>query len=213
MRSCLLAGAFALVGASAAHAADLIMDTAPVEPVATSITDGGVYVQLLGGLVQDLDTTFYQGGIAIGGSGTKYGYGVAGTVGVVVMDGLSVEADVLHTSRDFADADNGEFFTTTSLMGNLKYTVALNATFSVYGAAGLGYIWGTDQWPGVQQNYNGFGYQLIAGASAVLTDNITGLVEYRYQNQFDSTHNDPDNSLYGLAIPTSTILAGLKLSF
>lgn len=213
MRSCLLAGVFALAGASAAHAADLIIDTAPVEPVTTGIADSGIYVQLLGGFVQDLDVTYYQGGSVNGTSGTEYGYGVAGTIGVVVMDGLSVEADVLHTSRDYGDADNGEFFTTTSLMGNLKYTIGLNDTFSIYGAAGLGYIWGTDEAPGYHADYNGFGYQLIAGASAALTENITGLVEYRYQNQFDNTGNDPDDSFYGLAIPTSTVLAGLKLSF
>lgn len=213
MRSYVFAGAFALLGASAAQAADLIVDAAPPATVDAAYANSSIYVQLLGGVAQNLDVTYYQNGNDTGSSETEFGYAVAGTIGVVVMDGLSVEADVLHTSRDYGEADNGEFYTTTSLMGNLKYTIQLDDTFSVYGAAGLGYVWGTDEAPGYKADYNGFGYQLIAGVSASLTDNITGLVEYRYQNQFDSSDNIDDGTGYGLEIPASTVLVGLRLSF
>lgn len=213
MRTYILVGAFALVGASAVQAADLMIESAPAQAVDAAYANSSIYVQLLGGVAQSLDVTYYQNGNDNGSSETEFGYAVAGTIGVVVMDGLSVEADVLRTSRDFAESKNDGFYTTTSLMGNLKYTVQLNDTFSVYGAAGLGYVWATDEAPGYEADYNGFGYQLIAGVSASLTDNITGLVEYRYQNQFDSKSNYADTGNYGLDLPTSTLLAGVKISF
>ena len=129
----------------------------------------------------------------------------------MVLDGLSLEADLLHTRRDYANADDLTF-STVSLMANVKYTIALNDTFSVYGAVGLGHVWGEEAWTGNSNEYGSFGYQLIAGVGAKLTDNISAVAEYRFQDTFDKS-NYQGSGDYGLSIPASTVLAGLKLSF
>lgn len=210
MRSLMIAGAVVLAGAVGVHAADLIVDEAPAVSD-TGFVNSSMYVQLLGGAVQNLAVDYYTAGAADGSADTEFGYAIAGTVGVVVMDGLSIEGDVLHTSRDAADFDSN-YYATTSVMANLKYTVDLNDTFSVYGAVGVGYVWGTEYFAGDTTDYNGFGAQVIAGVGAKLTENISGVAEYRYQTTFDKSNFDGPAD-FGLIIPTGTVLAGLKLSF
>jgi opacity protein-like surface antigen len=210
MRSILLASAVLLVGAVGAQAADLIVEDAPVA-ADTSFVNSNIYVQLLGGFVQNLPVNYFEDGQDDGDADTDFGFGVAGTVGVVVMDGLSLEADILYTKRDYADADDLTY-STLSLMANAKYTIALNDTFSVYGAVGLGHVWGEEAWTGNSNEYASFGYQLIAGVGAKLTDNISAVAEYRFQDTFDKS-NYQGSGDYGLSIPASTVLAGLKLSF
>lgn len=210
MRSLLLGAAVVLAGAVGAQAADLIVEEAPVV-ADTSFVNSSIYVQLLGGFVQDLPVNYYSGGSDSGEADTDFGYAIAGTVGVVVLDGLSVEADVLYSSRKYAE-DSRETYSTLSLMANAKYTVQLNDTFSVYGAVGLGYVWGTDEYPSGSDDYDSFGYQVIAGVGAKLTDNISAVAEYRFQDTFDKS-NYQGSGDYGLIIPVSTVLAGLKFSF
>jgi len=210
MRSILLASAVVLAGAVAAQAADLLVEEAPVA-ADTSFVNSGIYFQLLGGFVQDLDITYYSNGEVSSEYDTDFGYSFAATAGVVVVEGLSIEADVLYTTRDYAHNDT-DSYSTLSLMANAKYTVALNDTFSVYGGVGLGYIWGIDDWASGSETYEGFGYQVIAGVGAKLTDNITAVAEYRFQDTLDKS-NYQGSGDYGLSIPVSTVLAGLKLSF
>ena len=132
------AAATALCFTTQGFAADLIVmsDDAPD----MSALNSQIYVQLLGGVALPHDVTFYLGTDVDAVDPTVPGYAVAGTLGVVVYDGLSVEADVLHTFRD-EEADGGDTYATTSLMANLKYTAHLNDMFSVYGAVGVGHIW------------------------------------------------------------------------
>lgn len=195
--------AFAL-SVAGAHAADLIVDepAAVVDPVAT-----GFYAQLVGGAA-------LPGVIDYSSSGEydmDAGWGLGGTLGVTVMDGLSVELDVLHLSRTMSDYDYYDV-ATTSVMGNLKYTIDLNDTFSIYGAAGLGYIFvtETDDDSGDTYHGGGLGYQLIAGVGAKVAENISVIGEYRFQNTFSGSEQD-----YGQSVdtPTSAILAGIKLGF
>jgi opacity protein-like surface antigen len=206
----LLLAATALGFASAAHAADLIVDTAPAS-VDPSFVDSSIYAQLLGGAIGG-DIQWWEDGEDDGNTETNPGWAVAGTIGVVVMDGLSLEADVLHTSRTSVDDGEDDVYTTTSLMANAKYTLHLNDTFSVYGAAGLGYIWQNENYFGTDYAYNGIGYQLIAGVGMKLTDNITGLVEYRFQDSLDR-NNYTDDDYYGASFGGSTVLAGIKVGF
>jgi opacity protein-like surface antigen len=209
MRSLLLGAAVVLASAVGVQAADLIVEEAPVV-ADTSFVNSGIYFQLLGGVVQDLPVNYYENGSDDGDADTEFGYSFAATAGVVVLDGLSVEADVLYSTRDYSYGD--ETYSTLSLMANAKYTVELNDTFSIYGAVGLGYVWGTDAWSGNSADYGSFGYQVIAGVGAKLTDNISAVAEYRFQDTFDKSNFEGSGD-YGLSIPVSTVLAGLKFSF
>lgn len=210
MRSILLASAFMLAGAVGAQAADLIVDEAPVA-ADTSFVNSTIYFQLLGGVVQDLPVNYFEDGLDDGDADTEFGYSFAATAGVVVVDGLSIEADLLYSTRDYA-YNSDDHYSTLSLMANAKYTVQLNDTFSIYGAVGLGYVWGNEDWSSGTADYGSFGYQVIAGAGAKLTDNITAVAEYRFQDTFDKSNYDGSGD-YGLSIPVSTVLAGLKFSF
>lgn len=210
MRSLFLGAAVVLAGAVGAQAADLIIDEAPVA-TDTSFVNSGIYFQLLGGVVQDLPVNYFENGSDDGDADTEFGYSFAATAGVVVLDGLSVEADLLYSTRDYS-YDDEDTYSTLSLMANAKYTLHLNDTFSVYGAVGLGYVWGNEDWSSGSDDYGSFGYQVIAGVGAKLTDNITAVAEYRFQDTFDKSNYEGSGD-YGLSIPVSTVLAGLKFSF
>jgi opacity protein-like surface antigen len=204
MKKLTIAIAAVALGVAGAQAADLIVDEPAVvaDPVVT-----GFYAQLVGGAA-------LPGVIDYSSSGEydmDAGWGIGGTLGVTVMDGLSVELDVLHLSRTMSLYDYYDV-ATTSVMGNLKYTVDLNDTFSIYGAAGLGYIFVTETDDSNDATYHGggFGYQLIAGVGAKVAENITVIGEYRFQNTFNGSEQD-----YGQTVdtPTSAVLVGAKLAF
>jgi opacity protein-like surface antigen len=100
-------------------------------------------------------------------------------------------------------------------MANAKYTAHLNDMFSVYGAVGVGHIWLTNfDGPPVSQTFelSGFGYQLIAGVGGQLTDGVSVVGEYRYQDTFSPYDiggpGDPN-----MTVPTSSLLAGVKFGF
>lgn len=209
MRKFAIAGGLVLAGVMSAHGADLIVEDAPA-PVDTSFVNSSMYVQLLGGAVLAGDEVYYDEGDYDGTNKFDAGYAIAGAVGVVVMDGLSVEADAMYTKREYYTGP-GHALSTASIMGNLKYTVPLNDMFSVYGAAGLGFI-GYDLENITPDAYSGLGYQLIAGVGAKLSDSITAIAEFRHQNTFDRALN-PDDSDLAASIPTNTVLVGIKLGF
>lgn len=159
----------------------------------TTFVNSGIYMQLLGGVVLErrVDYGVISNDPDPGFNNFNAGFAVAATAGVVVLGGLSLEADALYTQ---SDPNYYIVASTTSLMANAKYTLALNDSFSVYAAAGVGMIWYYEDQPspGVDTEASGLGYQLIAGASAALTEDISLLGEVRYQ---------------------VTILAGLKFAF
>jgi len=185
-------------------AADLVVDEVPMAPPPSD--SPSIYVQLLGGLAAGLDSTFC-GGIDCGDYPMDAGWAAAGTIGVVVMDGLSVEADVLAVSRDFTDYGP---LSSVSLMGNLKYTAAVTDTVSIYGAAGIGYIRYVDDYEDYGFIYSGLGYQLIAGAAVNVTDNVAVVGELRYQDTFGNALYEDDDT-YSLDAPTAAAMIGIKL--
>ena len=162
---------------------------------------------MLGGVALPGEVQYYDDGDPQDAYDTLAGYAVAGTLGVVVMDGLSVEADAFYSRREEDNVDL-YIYETASLMANVKGTVALNDTFSVYGAAGVGMIWAVND----AFEYSGLGYQLIAGVSAKFTDNVSGVLEARYQDGF-SPLVDSNDDASGFSVPVAAVLAGVKFSF
>lgn len=203
----------ALFCSTPGFAADLII--MPEDPAPDmSMLNSQIYVQLMGGVALPHDVTFYLGTAVDAVDPTVLGYSFAGALGVVIHDGLSVEADVLHTFRN-EEAAGDDTYATTSLMVNAKYTAHLTDMFSVYGAVGVGHIWLTNfDGPPVSQTFelSGFGYQLIAGAAAQVTDNMAVVGEYRYQDTFSPYDiggpGDPN-----MTVPTSSIMGGVKFGF
>lgn len=212
MRVIAIAAVVLLAGLGSAQAADLVVvPEAELAPVDTGFVNS-VYFQLLGGAALQADAELYvaNGDVLNNILPLDTGYAIAGTVGVGIWEGLSVEADVLYSSRNLSDEDDYPF-STLSLMANLKYTLPLGDMLSIYGAAGVGVI-DIGEGPGSDAfHYDGAGYQLIAGVSADFTDNISGVLEYRYQNTFDVAPRE-DDDYYGYIVPVSAVMAGLKFS-
>lgn len=190
---------------STAFAADLIVDDEIVEEIDTEFVNS-IYFQVLGGVAL-AGTVEYS-------PGSEYdlvaGYAVAGAIGVVIVDGLSVEADIFHAKRDY-DLSSDASVATTSLMGNVKYTAELNDMFSLYGAVGVGIISFEETEPGEVDSGSGFGYQLILGVSAEMTENIALVGEFRYQNSFGGL--EITDTPVSATVPTAAVLVGAKLSF
>jgi opacity protein-like surface antigen len=203
-RAVLLASSAVLAVASAANAADPIPPAAPVM-VDTSFVDSSIYVQLVGGVA-------LPNFVSITGTSfdTDMGYAGAATIGVVVMDGLSVEGDVFVSGSTDSPPSDAFSHTSASLMANLKYTAHLNDMFSLYAAGGVGWIFGNEQ-PG-DYDYDGAGFQVILGAGAQVTDNLTVVAEYRYQNAFSPMDVDaaPGSTV---EYPVHAVMGGIKLGF
>lgn len=200
----LLVAAAAIAVSTGAHAADLIVDATPMTDVAAS--DYSVYVQVLGGAALP-GVVSYNGEIDFD---TDAGYGLGASAGVEVLKGLAIEADLLHLRRTFTGFDFYDL-STTSLMANVKGSVALNDMFSIYAAVGVGaiYLLETSDVSGTNDSF-GAGYQLIAGASAEVAQNISVVGEFRYQDTFEAPLNDDGDAV---SAPTAAFLAGVKLSF
>ena len=207
-------GALSLLVSAPAIAADPIAPEP--SPVVPEISSSNVYVQLLGGFAYGgFDKEFFRSGGGTSVDAMESGWALAGTVGVVVQDGFSIEGDVFYTARDYADFDGG--LTSLSLMVNAKYTAAISDTATIYGAVGVGYIMGNDTWDDptdiydpVDNDYGGFGYQLIAGATMAVTDTMSLVGEVRYQDGFANLEDNYDNSYN---TPNAAVLAGVKFGF
>ncbi len=208
----LLLGVSTLGMANFAMAADMPEPMAPI--VEAPAANPSIYVQLLGGLAAGLDTEYFEGGDSTDVYETEPGFAVAATLGVVVMDGLSLEGDVMYSKRSYSDPYPDDSTSSLSFMGNVKYTIPVGDQFAIYGAVGLGHITIGEYVDEDDEtyNYSGFGYQLIAGAAFDITDNASVIAEVRYQNTFSPAAWDEDD-YYAVSAPNLSVLAGVKFGF
>ena len=195
--------------------AALLLAASPVAAQAGDIAmpqigSGDFYVQVLGGAIAPSNIEFWESGLHDDFFYGRTGYAIAGTVGVIVLDNLAIEGDVLLTSRQGPYEYDAalDTVTTASAMVNAKAFLPLADMFTLYGAAGVGVIQTTTGW----QAYNGLGYQVIGGASAAVSDNVAIVGELRLQDTF-GTATGVDYSYETLKGPTMTALVGVKLGF
>jgi opacity protein-like surface antigen len=194
-----------LLGTVSAHATDLL---APADDMAPAASGPGIYIQVLGGGALGIDADYYNSTLdTTYADSMEFGWAAAGSVGVVVMDGLSLEADVFHTDRQYTDYEGG--ITTTSLMANAKYTVPVADSVSVYGAAGLGFILANDTFDGDDTDFSGFGYQLIGGLSVAVADHVSLVGEVRFQDSFSPLTTDLYDDTFD--VPSAAALIGIKI--
>ena len=174
-----------------------------------------IYAKVFGGvtladnLAYESPATYYD---------TDAGTAFGGAIGFdTPIDGLSVEADILHSSAEYTGA-GGNYLAGTSVMGNLVYTALLNETFALYGGVGAGAIFVHYDTP-INSFYDADGiapgFQFIAGASAALTEQLDLFAEYRYQGTFGDVTmtRTSDSYTYPLEFKRSAVLAGLKIDF
>lgn len=207
MRKLLLASALLLSTGYAVQAADLIVMPEEV-PVAASGSPS-IYVQLLGGAALGLDVDFFENGFNDESYTMDTGLAAAATLGVMVMDNVAIEGDLYWTDRVFTTEPDYDL-STLSAMVNVKALLPVNEMFTLYGAVGVGYITYSVNPDG--DDYGGWGYQLIAGVTAEVAENIALVGELRYQRGFGEIPMDGDD-FYGIDAPTASALVGLKISF
>ena len=78
---------------------------------------------------------------------------------------------------------------------------------SLYAAAGVGAILANDTYEGNDNNFTGFGYQLIGGVLVKVADQVALVVELRYQNSFSPLEDDYIQDRRAAA------LVGVKIGF
>lgn len=207
MRKLILASAVLLSTGSVAQAADLII--VPDEVPIAAYASPSIYVQLLGGVALGLDVDFFEDGFNDESYTMDTGFAAAATVGVMVMDNVAIEGDLFWTDRVFTTEPDYDL-STLSGMVNVKAFLPVDEMFTIYGAVGVGYITYSVNPDG--DDYGGWGYQLIAGATAEVAENIALVGELRYQSGFGEIPMDGDD-FYGIEAPTASALVGLKFSF
>ena len=188
---------------SGAFAADLFVPSAAealVDPVGS-----GIYAIVLGGISLP-GTLDFDPGVNFD---LEAGYALGGAIGWQTgLGGLSLELDFMQTRHQLAVQAN-TFFGTRTLMANAKYTFWLNDSFDVYAGAGLGaYGITRQQVPGAAGIDWATGFQVMVGADVKVTDKLSVLAEYRYQNSFEPI--DIDGPAW---VANSAILTGLKYQF
>lgn len=208
MRKVLLTAALVLSSGCAVQAADLIIVPEGVPPAV--VASPSIYVQLLGGAAVGLDVDFFEAGILDSSYEMDIGGAAAASIGVMVMENLAIEGDVLWTDRVFTTEPDYDL-STLSVMVNVKAFLPLADMFTLYGAVGVGHISYSVN-PQDSGDYGGFGYQLIGGVSADVAENIAIVGEVRFQDTF-SEAPDTDFDLFGIRAPTVSVLGGVKLSF
>lgn len=207
IRRALLLTAFALSFASASQAADLIVD----EPGAAGVVEASnpsIYLQLLGGAVAGGEVNYFNGSDNI--YEFDAGWALAGTVGVYVLEGLSLEGDVFATRREESSTP-GNFVTSVSVMANAKYRLPVSDSVGVYAAAGLGLVTVDSLEIGTDYVYSGPAYQLILGADVQVAGNVSIVGEVRYQDSLDFLESNDTSVVLGA--PTFAALAGVKFGF
>jgi opacity protein-like surface antigen len=135
--------------------------------------------------------------------GTAFGLSVGAGAGI---PGLTFDIDYMRTSANYTAL--GTALDSQSLMLDGVWNYNISNGFTVYGGAGIGLVGVTYA---AADSGHAFGYQLKAGVSAAITDQISWFAEYKYQQAIgDVSVGMP---AYPVEYASHSILGGLKLSF
>ncbi|TPW29731.1 porin family protein [Martelella alba] len=210
-KTLLAAAASTAMGAGVASAADAVVNTQSYEPAPAMTYSapktnnwGGAYV---GGALN------YDWGTFNGGDFNASGFGGTLFGGYNLQDGsvvYGVEGDLSNSSQEqtigaahFEQGWNG------SMRGRVGYSLD---PVLIYGTAGVA---ATDTKAvdySSSKSEGAWGYTVGAGAEAMITDNLSARLEYRYTDYGDQTYNLSSGS-YKKGFEENTIKAGLAFHF
>lgn len=163
----------------------------------------GFYIQAYGGL-RVPDNLQYNGTAQDLGIGTTLG----ASVGVdTTIPGVSAELDYMHSSANYSAL--GTSLDSQSFMVNGIYSLDLNMMgLKPYLGAGLGAVNVTYK---SSDSATGLGFQVKAGVSGPITDQLSWFGEYRYQQAFGNLN--VGSPAYPVEYANHSILGGIKISF
>ena len=207
MKKLLLSTAIVLSGAllaGHATAADLIVDEPAVEAATAGIS--GFYFQVYGGATLEGSSSYDSSDYdmdAAAAFGASFGM-------MSPVPGLAFELDLMKSGGNYDGDDYG--IENYSVMVDAEYSVPLNDMFEVYGAAGVGIIYGVYDEADYNDDYSGsgFGYQVAVGARAHVTDGISLFGELKYQNTFSAIDDGQGGEFQ---YPTLNALVGVRFAF
>lgn len=215
MKRILLTSIFLLSTAVGVQAADLLVQDQA--PAAASQSING-YVQVMGGVTLPNALEYYCDCKDDGDYDLLSGWALGATIGLETpVDGLSVEVDLLHTVAQYDPNQYIEpyedYLNSTSVMGNVVYTVDLNETLSLYGGVGAGFVL-LDYVDAEDSSYNdsgsGLGYQMFAGVEAAVAENVSLTLEARYQSTFEDVEMESGDLF---EFNRTSVLGGVLFSF
>ena len=215
----LLAGVAALGFASTTHAADLIVDYAPVAPgvVATSGGWDGAYVGVFAGYgwgtLTDEEGYWDVAGSEYDADGWKVGLtaGADFTVSEAIVAGIV--ADIAWADIG-GELDGGEFTYNTNWVGSVRGRLGFDGgAFLPYVTAGLAFANNTidDTVDLVDDTQTHIGWTAGAGVEFAVADNVSLDLQYRYSDYGTKTYalgTDTDFSLTSHAVT-----AGINFRF
>jgi len=163
----------------------------------------GFYIQAYGGL-RVPDNLQYNGTAQDLGIGNSLG----ASVGVdTSIPGVSAELDYMHSSANYSAL--GTSLDSQSFMVDGIYNLDLNmGNIKPYLGAGLGAVNVTYK---SSDSGTGLGFQVKAGVSGPITDQLSWFGEYRYQQAIGNINIG--SPAYPVEYASHSILGGLKISF
>jgi len=217
----LLAGVAALGVASSAHAADLIVDYAPVSPGVVSTSGGwdGAYIGAFAGY--GWGTITDEEGYWSGTPDTEYdteGWKVGLTAGA---DFTVSEAIVAGIAADIAWADiggdqgAGAFTYNTNWVGSVRGRLGFDGgAFLPYVTAGLAFANNTldDNLSGIDDTQTHIGWTAGAGVEFAVADNVSLDLQYRYSDYGTKTYT-LDTGETDFSLTSHAVTAGINFRF
>jgi len=163
----------------------------------------GFYIQAYGGL-RVPDNLQYNGTAQDLGIGTSLG----ASVGVdTTIPGVSAEFDYMHSSANYSAL--GTSLDSQSFMVDGIYNLDLNmGGLKPYLGAGLGAVNVTYK---SSDSGTGLGFQVKAGVSGPITDQLSWFGEYRYQQAIGNLNIG--SPAYPVEYASHSLLGGIKISF
>lgn len=168
----------------------------------------GLYVKGNVGIFLPNDFDIEVEGIEVGELGVDTGIGFSGAVGHSFSKHLDIEGEFAYRTADDEFDDTNSVKT---LMVNAIFNLDSSLKINPYAGAGLGIAWLED---GGEPEFSAtaFAYQLMAGVETGFTEQISGLIGYRFVGTGDA-QDDLSGYEFSTSLSSHNIDFGLKYSF
>lgn len=143
------------------------------------------------------------------------GYGIGGFVGYAMANGLRLEGELSYRVNEIdsvGGAPYGGDLSTFAAMGNLLYEFNVQSSIKPHIGGGLGLVFGTIDFGGVEYDDTEPAAQFIVGADYKVSPDLAIVIDYRYLISDDFGFG-AGAGLGGLEYSNSTVSAGLRKMF
>lgn len=156
-------------------------------------------------------------GTANGNENVDYnlGYGIGGFVGYAMASGFRLEGELAYRVNEIdsvGGAPYGGDLSTFAAMGNALYEFNVQSSIKPHIGGGLGLVFGTIDFGGVEYDDTELAAQFIVGADYKVSPDLAIVIDYRHLISGDFGFG-AGAGLGGLEYSNSTVSAGLRKMF